>query len=264
MSELAFRARPWRPWFHRYRPRPTTVARLVCFPHAGGGASYFRRWVDLTPAGVEVVAAQYPGHEDRFAEPPATDLAGLAQRYAEVLCHVGDDLPLVLLGHSLGAAVAYETARRLEAVGRSPALLVVSGRQAAEDPSRAVHLMSDDEVWADIAAAGGTHPEILASTEVRDAILPIVRADYRLSETYRREDGPLLQCPVLACSGNRDPDVDLNVLPGWGALTEGRFETAVLPGDHFFLTWQWHAVVDLVVRRLAEQMTGVPLWPSMP
>lgn len=262
MSEPA--TPPWRPWFHRYRLRAPAVARLVCFPHAGGGSSYFHPWADLTPPGLEVVAAQYPGHEDRFAEPPATDLVALARRYAEALGTLGDDVPLVLLGHSLGAAVAYETARRLELSGRSPALLVVSGRQAADDPSRSVHRMSDDEVWAEVAGAGGTDPEILASPEVRDAFLPMLRADYRLSETYRRPEGPLLRCPVLACSGDQDPDVDLDVLPGWGKLTGSHFDIALFPGDHFYITARRQAVVDLVVRRLAELVREVPLWPSMP
>ncbi|SCG46621.1 pyochelin biosynthetic protein PchC [Micromonospora echinaurantiaca] len=244
----AYPGRAAAPWFQCYRPVPVATARLACFPHAGGSASFFRPWADELPADVELLAAQYPGREDRLREPPVTDLGELADRYADVLR--ATDVPLVLFGHSLGAAVGYEVARRLVTAGAPPALLVVSGRQAPFDPSRAVHLMDDDALWADVARAGGTSRAVLESPELRALVLPVLRADYRLSETYRPSAGPPLTCPVLAVSGDADPDVDLAVLPGWGTVTTAGCEVRVFPGDHFFLQPHRRALVGEIVRRL--------------
>ncbi len=243
------------PWLQCYRRVPAPSVRLVCFPHAGGSASYFRQWSDNLPPGMELLAAQYPGREDRLREPVVTDLGVLADRYARILASAGD-LPVVLFGHSLGAAIAYEVARRMQAEGGAPALLVVSGRHAPLDPSRAVHLMDDDALWADVARAGGTNPQVLESAELRAMVLPVLRADYRLSETYQPVEGPPLSCPVLAVSGDDDPDVDLTLLPGWGKLTDADFAVRVFDGNHFYLNAHRQALIGEIVRRLWHHTDG--------
>jgi len=240
------------PWFQCYRPVLVASARLVCFPHAGGGASFFRPWVDDLPAGIELFSAQYPGREDRLTEPFASDIRELSAGFAQVLTSASD-LPLVLFGHSLGAAIAYEVAGMLQAEGQSPSLLVVSGRQEPFDPSRLVHLMDDDSLWADVAKAGGTAQQVLESPEIKAMMLPVLRADYRLSETYRPSGNPLLKCPVLAVSGDKDADVDLAVLPKWGELTEADFDIRVFEGDHFYLKAKRSALIGEISRRLRQQ-----------
>ncbi|MBU8860441.1 MULTISPECIES: alpha/beta fold hydrolase [unclassified Micromonospora] len=242
----------------RYAAPAAPATRLVCFPHAGGGASGFRQWAGHLPGGVELLAVQYPGREERIAEPPATDLCRLASEVAHALARL-DPAPTVLFGHSLGAAVAFETARRLP----SPVLLVVSGRQAPVDPGRSVHLMSGDELWQDVARSGGTRKEVLDSDELRALLLPVLRADYRLSETYRPAPLPLLACPVLACSGDRDPEVDPAALDGWRAVTTGTFTARLFPGDHFYLVRQRGALIAEVLRT-AWSLPAAAAWPSTP
>jgi pyochelin biosynthetic protein PchC len=253
-------------WFRRYRPLPAPAARLVCFPHAGGGASFFRRWAeDLPsgPAGVELLAGQYPGREERLAEPPATDLPALAGSFVAALGR-HRDRPVALLGHSLGAAVAYEVAHQLQATPAGPpALLVVSGRPAPADPGRLVHRMGDDAIWAELGRAGGTDPRLLASPELRALLLPVLRADYRLSETYRPAGRPALRCPILACGGEEDPDLDPALLSGWAARTAAGTEVRTYPGDHFFLTRHRRALIGEVIRKLGGDPGGVS-WPVLP
>jgi pyochelin biosynthetic protein PchC len=243
------------PWFQCHRPEPLPSAQLVCFPHAGGGASFFRPWLDDLPPGIELLSAQYPGREDRLREPLATDLGELADRYARLLASVGG-APVVLFGHSLGAAIAYEVARRMQASGRPPALLVVSGRQAPVDSSRAVHLMDDDDLWADVLRAGGTSRQVLDNLELRALVLPVLRADYRLSETYRPVAAPVLGCPILAVSGDDDPDVDLAVLPSWRELTDAGFAMRVFPGNHFYLNACRRTLIGEIVRQLRNCTDG--------
>jgi len=247
------------PWFQHYRPVLMASARLACFPHAGGGASFFRPWADDLPPGIELLAAQYPGREDRLLEPFAADLGWLADRFVRVLSSA-DDLPLVLFGHSLGAAVAYEVARRMQLGGEgAPALLVVSGRQAPLDPSRSVHLMDDDELWADVAQAGGTTRQVLDSAELRALMIPVLRADYRLSETYRPAVSPVLTCPILAVNGDNDLDVDLNQLPAWGKLTGAEFHSRIFGGDHFYLRTKRHALIGEITRRLRNHTNALAM-----
>ncbi|MFD9945743.1 thioesterase II family protein [Nonomuraea sp. NPDC059023] len=220
--------------FHCYDVRPGAALRVFCFPHAGGSAAFFRLWHRGTP-GAEVRAVQYPGRADRSGEPFAESVALLAKQVAEAMTPLLDR-PAVLFGHSLGALVAYESARELRTRGRGVAALVVSGRHAAHERlAVSAHLGSDDELAAELGRLGGSDPELLEDPVIRELVLPAVRNDYRLEETYRhRHDAPL-DCPVLALVGADDPEVSAEQAARWAELTSGGFTLRTLPGDHFYL-----------------------------
>ncbi len=210
---------------------------VVCFPHAGGAATFFRPWGPAAPPGMRLVAVQYPGREDRLREPPVTDLDELADLVTAALHRAGLGGAL-LFGHSLGAAVAYEVAVRLEPDVRG---LVVSGRPGpAADRHTSMHASSDETLCAELLRLNGTPPEVLAVGELRRLILGIIRSDYQLSETWRRtrQPGPVptLSCPVLACHGSEDTEVSAAEAQAWSAVTGAGFTRLALPGDHFYLT----------------------------
>lgn len=182
------------PWLKRFHAAPKAGARLVCFPHAGAAASACHGFsASLTPR-VEVLSVQYPGREDRYAEPMVDDVGLLADAVAAVLppwC----DRPLALFGHSMGAIVAFEVARRL---GPRVDALFVSGRRApstyrAED----LHRRDDSGLVEAICALGGTDLRLLDAETVR-MLLPLVRNDLRAAETYSHGAGPDLSCSVFA------------------------------------------------------------------
>ncbi|MGW3352608.1 thioesterase II family protein [Nonomuraea rubra] len=229
-------------WFHSLDPRPHAAMRLFCFPHAGGAAAAYRDWHRAVPPSVEVRAVQYPGRADRASEAPLHDAHALADLIAEAMRPLLDR-PAVLFGHSLGSVIAYETALRV-----SPAHLVVSGRRAANLPRPGtVHLGTEEELTAELRRLGGTEPELLDDPDVRAYILPIVRADYRLAETYRSRPAEPLDCPITAIIGDSDPEVDTTNAAGWAELTRAGFKLHVLPGGHFYLAPRRTEVIDLIL-----------------
>lgn len=247
-------------WLRRLAPAEPPRVRLVCFPHAGGTAAFFRPWRAHLPAGVELLGVQYPGRLDRLGEPCVENVdqavGPLATAVRSLL-----DRPVALFGHSLGATMAYEVARRVDGL----AGLFVSGRPAP-DRLRPVsdQLDSDDALWEELGRLGGTRPEVLANADLREALLPALRGDYRLVRTYRPRPGPPLDCPLTALVGDADSEVDLAEAGGWAAYTRGVFTLRTFPGGHFYLMSRTAELVDEILGRLARHLPAEPVtgaWP---
>ncbi|MFF8830395.1 thioesterase II family protein [Streptomyces sp. NPDC015131] len=238
-------------WLRRFHPAPGAPVRLVCFPHAGGSATfYFPVSRALSPS-IEVLAVQYPGRQDRRGEPGVGDIGELADRVVEELLTL-DATPPALFGHSMGAMVAYEVARRLEREGIELPHLFVSGRRA---PSRTregrVHQLDDDGLIAEIEKLSGTDSRILGDPELLRMILPAIRSDYRAVESYRHVPGRPLRCPVTALTGDEDPQVTLDEARAWSEHTAGDFELKVYEGGHFYLNARAAAVMEAISARIA-------------
>jgi surfactin synthase thioesterase subunit len=225
-------------WIRRFSPAPDAAHRLVCFPHAGGSASFYFPVAQALAPGADVLAIQYPGRQDRRHEPCVDSVHGLADALAEEL-DGWFDRPVTFFGHSMGASVAYEVARRVEARGTVLHGLFASGRRAPSAVrDERVHLLDDDGLIDDITRLSGTDTQVLGDPEILRMILPSVRADYRAAETYRHTPGPRLSCPVFALTGDDDPQVTLDEARAWGTHTSGAFEVKVYPGGHFYLNAQ--------------------------
>ncbi|MFJ4570458.1 thioesterase II family protein [Streptomyces sp. NPDC088846] len=223
-------------WFRRLRAPDEPTLRLACFPHAGGTASMFQGWRRLLPPDVELLAAHYPGRQDRIADPVIESMDELADRITHAL--LGDlDRPLALFGHSMGSAVAYAVAARLTVEhGVRPALLIVSGRPA---PHRAepttVHRDSDEAIIESLRRLGSTQLDAYDDPDLRELLMPALRADYRVLETGRPTDPVALATPIVACAGISDPRCGVDGLRSWSTLTTSPFTHRVFPGDHFYV-----------------------------
>ncbi|MFI5860013.1 thioesterase II family protein [Streptomyces sp. NPDC051546] len=222
-------------------PDPDARVRLVCFPHAGGSAAFFRDWGAALP-GIEVHAVCYPGRAERIAEPPSTDLRGLAHEIAEAVAELADR-PVALFGHSMGAPVALETAAALEARGIDPVRLFASGSRNAPyprsgegegsaDDAADVDDTDDAAVIEHLLTLGGTDPELAADPEFQELVLPYVRADGHAFRTYVPRPDLSVRCPVTTVNGDADEDADLRP---WAELSRGGLLEHELPGDHFYL-----------------------------
>lgn len=239
------------------------LPRLLCFPHAGGSASFYRPLARHVGDAAEVLAVQYPGRQDRRAEPPITTVDGLADAISDQL-RGWTDRPLVLFGHSMGATVAYEVARRLErGTGTPPLGLFASGRRApSAHAAQDILGRGDQGLIDDLRRFSGTEPSLLDDEEVLAMVLPVLRADYEAIESYRHRPGQELGCPIIALVGEDDARAALDDVRAWKAHTTAGFDLRVFAGGHFYLSEQWPAVGEAIRSGIAlfDTATG----PSRP
>ncbi|WP_433240257.1 thioesterase II family protein [Streptosporangium sp. CA-135522] len=239
-------------WLRSFHPRPRATTRLICFAHAGGSATAYRDWSAPLPESAELYGVQLPGRADRFGEPMPESLAALVVAITEAMLPLLDRR-FALFGHSMGAVVAYEVTRMLEARGIGPVRLFVSGTVPPHEAGerRKVSQYDDDRLLAELTRLGGTELEIFSHHAMRELIFPYVRGDFRLLENHRHRPGPPLRTPVSAFVGDADPVVTPAQAKSWETLTASDFSLTIFPGDHFYLQPQRERVVAEIVRRLS-------------
>ncbi|WP_436735797.1 thioesterase II family protein [Streptomyces sp. BBFR102] len=245
-------------------PRPQAAHRLLVFPHAGGGPSFYRGWSGAADAGIEVSFVQYAGREQRIGESPVPDARAVAAEVSDALRATvtrGDSRPLALFGHSMGAIIAYETALALTDVELS-ALFVSSRRAPATvtPPTRPVPLRTDDEILSHLRGLGGTPMSLFDDRAIRELYLPVLRADFHLVDTYiPGRDSYALPLPVTAMWGTKDPSADAALMTPWHETTTDRFCRHLFDGGHFYLVDHFDSVLKLVREHLGvspQQATG--------
>jgi surfactin synthase thioesterase subunit len=224
-------------WIVRPKPRPAARLRLFCFPYAGVGASAYRAWAGDFDATVEVCPVQLPGREDRLGVPAFTRIEPLVDAVAAAI-RPYLDRPYALFGHSLGALVAFELTRLLRRVGApQPLHLFVSGRRAPQLPIRdeVLHTKPDAELKEELRRFNGTPEAALQHEELMALVLPLLRADFAVHETYTYRPEPPLAMPISAFGGQGDPEVPEENLTAWKEQTTKGFKLRMFPGDHFYL-----------------------------
>ncbi len=237
------------PWLICPRPNARAGLRLFCFPYAGRGASAFNGWGAGLPDTIEVLSVQLPGRENRFLEPPLTELASITKNLSAVF-RSGSERPYAFFGHSMGALIAYELARKLSRqAAPGPVCLIVSGHRAPHLPARHApfHLLPDSQFVEKLAALGGIPKALLDNPEMLSLVLPGLRADLTVCETYTWEPVPVLSCPIIAHGGLADEVVFSEDRELWKLHTKGEFAHRQFPGGHFFL----HTAQPLVLDQIA-------------
>ncbi len=237
-------------WLMTMRPKPGASVRLLCVPYAGGGPQMFNQWPDLLPD-VEVVAVNLPGRGRRLIEPPFTSLVPLARAFARSLAP-SCSKPFAFFGHSMGALIAYETARQLTLdYGIQPVHLFVSGAAAPHiaEPNP-LHGLRDDEFFEEIRKLGGMPDEVLESEELIQLVLPTLRADFTLAETYKCLYDDPIACPISAFAGESDPLASFTDVEQWERHSLAKTTVRIYPGGHFFL----NSFLPEITNRIAEQL----------
>jgi surfactin synthase thioesterase subunit len=243
-------------WFAHIRPRLGAQLRLFCFPYAGGGASIFRTWWEDLPPQVEIYPIQPPGRENRLAEPPFVELPALVQALVDAIRpHL--TMPFAFFGHSLGALVSFEVARTLwhnEAL--QPVQMFVSGCVGpcvAKREPPFIHTLPDAEFVDVLRQLNGTPEKVLQHPELMQLMLPVLRADFAMRETYAYRDGKPLDSPISAFGGTRDKLIPRAGLERWQQETKGPFTLRMIPGDHFFL----HSAHTTLMQILSHELLRV-------
>jgi len=244
-------------WFRTWPARNgQPIARLICFPHAGVGASLCNGWSESLPDSVELMAVQLPGRENRLQEPPLRDFEPLKLALRQILPNY-IDLPMGLFGYSFGGTIAFEIAREMTDHDAPPCHLFV-GAIAAPQLERAVSSISElpDEAFiAEIQANfGGIPPQVAEEPELLKMVLPAMRADMHIIETYRYQPGRPLPCPITALGGSDDPVATMADLSRWSELTTGRFRHRIYTGRHFFVREHYPQIMRYVGQQLEQHV----------
>ncbi|MCI5047989.1 MAG: alpha/beta fold hydrolase [Aquisalinus sp.] len=217
-------------------PRPMARIRLICVPHAGAGASIYQKWSSQLPETIELLALQLPGREERLVENPFTSW----QPMHESVCRALDRLPpgpVAFFGHSLGAMIALEAARYVSTGGRRLKHVFVSGRHWPGDSVEEgidISQLTDNKMLTLFTARYGTQGAAMENPEVREMVLPVLRADFSLLMSCPEMRAEPLPCPVTVFSGSEDPGTADKDLSLWQAETRAAFSHHVIPGGHLF------------------------------
>jgi medium-chain acyl-[acyl-carrier-protein] hydrolase len=227
-------------WIFAARPDPRTRLRLFCFPHAGGGASMFRPWLGALPPEIEVCPMQLPGRENRLRELLYQQFSQLVEAMAEAL-RPYFTLPFAFFGHSMGALLSFGLARHLRRQNEAlPVHLFLSAYRAPQIPNleSPLHLLPEAAFVKKLLSFNGTNPEVLANEELRKFLLPIMRADFAVCETFHYTPEEPLACPITVFGGLQDNRVQQEALLAWREQTSSAFAQRMLPGGHFYFQQQ--------------------------
>ncbi|QGW76914.1 alpha/beta fold hydrolase [Pseudomonas alkylphenolica] len=212
---------------------------LLCLPYSGASAMVYSRWRRKLPAWLNLRPVELPGRGARMGEPLQTDMQFLARQLASEQ-RLAASQPYALLGHSLGALVAFELAHELQALGcSSPVALFACGTAA---PTRREDYndgnwrepKSDAALIEELRKLKGTPEEVLANQELMSLTLPVLRADFLLCGRYSYRQRPALHCPLHVLGGEDDRATEEQLL-AWRRETLGDFSLETFPGGHFFI-----------------------------
>jgi medium-chain acyl-[acyl-carrier-protein] hydrolase len=246
-----------------FRPNANAFLRLFCFPYAGGSSGIFRGWQAELPPFVEVIGVQPPGHAKRIKEPPFGSIQPLVDSLVPSIRRMAGAGHFDLFGHSMGAVVAFEVARKLkQRFGLSPTTLFVSGRQAPHLPERSAptHHLPDAEFIEELRRMNGTPAELFANAEVMELRLASIRADFAAIQTYEYSPSDPLNCAICAIGGVDDESVTEDEIEAWRVHTSGGFRKIMLPGDHFFLNSHQNRLLKCISEEQKRRFGVGALW----
>lgn len=250
-------------WITCQKPNPAATLRLFCFPYGGGDAATFNGWAASLPSCVEVWAARLPGRGQRVNEAPFTSLTPLVEALADAMFPLLEARPFAFFGHSMGALLAFELAHLCsDEFGLRPARIYVSGQCAPHLPRTdpPSYDLPEPDFLNRIREMNGTSAAVLANSELMQMLLPALRADFAICETYTCAHRTPLSCPISAYGGLRDESVSRVAMQAWRLHTDDTLTVRMFPGDHFFIRSAQPLVLDTLARELfASSITNARL-----
>lgn len=204
------------------------------------------------PDFLDIRPVNLPGRGGRLHEPLFRDMERLVEAAGEALLpHF--NTPFAFFGHSMGALVSLELARLCRRRGWAmPVHLFVSGHAAPQVPDKdpPTWELPEAEFIEELRRLNGTPADALEHPELMELLIPVLRADFQVCQTYSYSVEPPLGCGITAFGGLQDTDTPREEVDAWREHTTGRFTLRMLPGDHFFLHSHEHILLEAMAREL--------------
>ena len=223
-------------WIICPQPRLHPKIKLICFAYAGGSGWIFRNWAEHFPETVEVYAIELPGRGRRISEPVLIEINSLIQTLGPKLLP-NLNTPFVFFGHSLGALVAFELCRWLKYMTQlTPVQMWVSAARAPHLPAETppIHNLPEPAFIDELQRYQGTPASALKNRALMALMIPALRADFSILETYQYQPGLKLSCPIVGFWGQQDTIVSKNEVLAWQIHTDS-FSLKEIHGNHFFM-----------------------------
>lgn len=224
---------------------------LFCLPYAGGSKSAYHRYVQQAPDGLNVILPELPGRGIRYSEPLLTDLNAMVD---DIMKQIRADLylPYALYGHSMGTLLCYLLAKKIMKEGLNMPLhlfLTGGGAPSTKENRRILHSMSQADLVEKLKEMGGMPDIVLNDHKLLDLFLPIIRADFKATESFVYGGPAGLNIPITAITGDQENISDERVA-AWQLETSARLDIKKLPGDHFFIFNYGAEILEMIARAL--------------
>jgi medium-chain acyl-[acyl-carrier-protein] hydrolase len=234
-------------WFKKLKASENCKMRLFCFPHAGGSAEAFKHWGKYLPEWIELYSTQLPGRGSRLEEPLTDKMDFIIDQLVNNIYHLLAK-PFIFLGHSLGGSIAFELAKKLRKLNYGlPFHLFIVGREGPRiPPDSPKHNVSNKELIDYLRLQSGTHNDIFNNEDLLELLLPIVRCDLKLADTYfkyYKKEEPL-PCPITVFWGTSEVELNEDKVGDWGEEANNNFDVVQFQGHHFFLHEQTSKIIE--------------------
>lgn len=211
--------------------------KLICLPHAGGSSLIYNNWKKQLSSKIEIYSPELQGRGTRYKEEHPEKLNILVNDIYKNIEKVLTDNDYALFGHSMGALIVYELYKKIKSNNISlPKALFLSGMYPPPTNIKEfVHLYSDEQILEKIKKLGGTPKTILKNKRFMEYYIPIIRADYKMIETYEYKEIYLkITEPTFIFSGKKD-SIPKDLIMSWKNHTLFQPTYYEFDGGHFFI-----------------------------
>lgn len=228
--------------------------KLFCFPHLGGSAAIYYQWRSLFPTSIEICPVELAGRGERNEEPFYQNFQELVSDVSEQIIHTSSEA-YALFGHSMGTLIAYETTYYLMNRGIDPPIhIFFSGRNTPDIKNDMfINCMNDETFIEKLNQLGGIPSAIFDYPELVDMVLPVLKADYRVMNTYGFTlQKQKIKSNITVVAGDNDLSITYEDMRKWRLITEGDCSMHFIPGGHFYMENNLNALVGLIKTTLAK------------
>lgn len=247
-------------WIFRPNNNSNAKIRLFCFPYAGSSSVISYKFLaESLPRTIDICLIELPGRGLRMSENPESSInpivTGISREIKDYL-----DLPFIFFGHSMGALIAYELAYEIQHhYNQKPYKLYISSHRApfSKKETKIMHKLEEREFKSELRQMNGIADEIWENEELLNIVLPIIKNDFKLCETYIYNARDKLNCEIVAFGGKNDPDVNEENLMEWNKITSNRFNIRLFEGNHFYFVNDKKKFTDIFYKYLEDDLRNI-------